>query len=184
VAAVLALLAAVGLGGAAWLSTWTALLPLLPLAGLGLYQLRADQEHQGRQLWPQLAGALGLTAGAATLAVAGGLPWRIALALWGCLAARHLVTIPFVRWRLRQQRGQGGNGYRELAWHAAALLLAVGGWQQGWWGWFVAAAFGLLAGRAAQGWLTRRAVLKPATLGYRELAIGLLCALLIGLAWK
>ncbi|HWQ15680.1 MAG TPA: YwiC-like family protein, partial [Roseiflexaceae bacterium] len=81
---------------------WQALALAVPLAHA---QLIFDLRKQSRGLLPEVAGAWALSASAPAITLAAGAPLAPALAIWAVLAARALVSILYVRARLRRLRG-------------------------------------------------------------------------------
>jgi hypothetical protein len=86
-------LAAVALvsAGPAWL------VPVALAAPLVAVELWFDVRSRGRRLVPELCGAAGMAALAASVAVAGGAPVTVAGVAWALLAARSIAAIPYVR---------------------------------------------------------------------------------------
>lgn len=107
------------------------LFPLALALPLGVVQLAYDFTGRSRALLPELSGATAMAALASSLALAGGWPLPLALALWAILAARVLPTILYVRARLRAARGEqraaGMIIFTHLLACAAALLLVLKG---------------------------------------------------------
>jgi len=102
---------------------WWPLLLAGPLVGVELW---FDMRSRSRRLIPELAGAVGVSAVAAMIALAGGSASRLALGLWLILAARVLTSVPFVRGRIaalhRRPVAAGGLVLADLA----ALVVAAG----------------------------------------------------------
>jgi hypothetical protein len=73
----------------------------VPLVGVELW---FDMRSRSRRLIPELCGAIGIAAVAASIALAGGTSARFAIALWLVLAARAVATIPFVRTQIGRLR--------------------------------------------------------------------------------
>ena len=72
-------------------------IPLLFALPLFLTELWYDARSRGRRLVPELCGAVGISAVVASIAVAGGESWTLAVALWLVLAARAVASVPFAR---------------------------------------------------------------------------------------
>jgi hypothetical protein len=98
--AVLAVLAVAATVRAGW--TW--LVPVGIAVPLVAVELAFDMRSRGRRLIPELCGATGISAVAASVALAGGVDARLAFALWLVLAARALASIPFVRIQIERLR--------------------------------------------------------------------------------
>jgi hypothetical protein len=71
--------------------------PLLLALPLFAIELWYDARSRGRRLVPELCGAVGISAVATAIALAGDASWRLALALWIILAARAVASVPFAR---------------------------------------------------------------------------------------
>ena len=97
----------VALGVAALWSAGTEwLVPVLIAVPLVAVELWFDIRSRSRRLVPELAGAVGIAAVAASITVAGDEGWRLAVALWMVLAARAVASIPYVRTQIvRTRRG-------------------------------------------------------------------------------
>jgi len=93
------------LGGAA---LWTAgagwLVPALIAVPLVAVELWFDIRSRSRRLVPELAGAVGIAAVAASITLAGDESWRLALAMWMIIAGRAVASIPFVRTQITRMR--------------------------------------------------------------------------------
>ena len=149
---------------------WTWLVPFVLAAPLFAVELWFDVRSRGRHLVPELFGAIGITAAAAAIIIAGGEPARLAVAAWVVLAARALASIPFVRTQILRLRHDAPLGATDAFQIAAALAavaatfvddrVAVG-----------AAAVVLLA--VVQMAALRRPVPPAKVLGMRQLAMGL-----------
>jgi hypothetical protein len=88
----------VALVGAAMVSSphsfWWPALAAAPLVSLELW---FDARSRSRRLVPELAGAVGISAAAAVIVLAGGHPTTEAVGAWLILAARSITAIPFMR---------------------------------------------------------------------------------------
>ena len=124
----IALVELISLVGAAGLAVaaagWTWLVPFAVAAPLFAVELWFDVRSRGRRLIPELCGAIGITAAAAAIVIAGGEPARLAVAVWAVLAARALASIPFVRTQIRRLRHAAPLGATD-AFQVAAALGAV-----------------------------------------------------------
>ena len=97
------------------------LLPLALSAPLALVQLWQDAAGRSRGLLPELAGSVAMGSVAASIALAGGATWPLALGLWAVLAARFVPAIIYVRARLAALHGKRVAHLPSLVAHAAAL---------------------------------------------------------------
>ena len=119
--ALIALLGALAVAGSGW--PW--LVPLaaaLPLVGVELWY---DIRSRGRRLAPELAGAVGICAVAAAIAIAGDAGTRLAMALWLILAARAVASIPFVRTLIARLHGRAASPATSDAAQAIGALVAL-----------------------------------------------------------
>jgi len=97
----------------------------MPLVGVELW---FDLRSRSRRLAPELCGAVGIAAVAASIALAGGADARLAIGLWIVLAARSIAVIPFVRVqidRLRHGSASVALSDRAQILGAAAAIAAV-----------------------------------------------------------
>lgn len=93
-------LSALWSAGAEWL------IPVVIAVPLVVLELWFDIRSRSRKLVPELAGAVGIAAVAASIIVAGDGGWRLAAAAWMVLAARAVASIPYVRTQIvRTRRG-------------------------------------------------------------------------------
>jgi hypothetical protein len=166
----LAVLVALGVGAlvaAGW--TWL----IAPAAAVPLFavQLWFDVRSRGRRLTPELCGAVGITAVAAAIVVAGGEHTRLAMAVSLILAARALGSIPFVRTQIvRLRRGHAPTAVSD-AFQAAAVVTAVAAavvHRP-----VVAGTSAVVLLAAAQLIWVRRPVPPVKVLGVRQMAVGL-----------
>ena len=178
VALVFCVLGALGFGGAVALAGFEMLVPLLLAVPLAVVLFASYLTNRGRDLLPELAGAVALAVSAASVALAGGESLDLALALWAILAARDVPSILYVRARLRLERGKphapaavwAANGLAV----AGVLALVLAG---------AAPVLGLVAMivlliRAAHGLSPYRGGGRPQTIGFLEMGYGLLTVIL------
>jgi hypothetical protein len=88
---VVAVVVALVRAGPDWLAPFAVALPLFAV------ELAFDARSRGRRLVPELCGAVGICAVAASIAIAGGESGTLAIALWLVLAARAAASVPFAR---------------------------------------------------------------------------------------
>lgn len=152
--------------GAAWL------VPVLIAAPLVAVELWFDIRSRSRRLVPELAGAIGITAVAASITVAGGGSWRLAVALWMVLTARAVASIPYVRTQIvRMRRGSSPLGTTDMFQLAGAAFgfaaIAIDSR-------VLVGAVALAALAAAQSIAIRRERIPPVkVIGLRQMAAGL-----------
>jgi hypothetical protein len=77
--------------GVDWVVPFAIALPLFAV------ELWFDARSRSRRLVPELCGAVGISAVAASIAIAGGESAALAAALWLVLAARAVASVPFAR---------------------------------------------------------------------------------------
>lgn len=82
---------------------WWPLLSALPLSGV---QLWFDAHNKGRNLLPEISGAMAMGAVAAGIGLAGGIEPKLAIGLWLVLAMRSLAAIYYARAQVRRARGE------------------------------------------------------------------------------
>jgi hypothetical protein len=165
---VLALLA----GAAVWSAGVAWLLPVLvasPLVAVGWW---FDVRSRSRRLAPELAGAVGMAAAVASIVIAGGREWRLAIALWMVLAARAVASIPYVRTQIvRLRRGTaplGTTGLFQLAGVGVGFAAIVVDRR------VLLGAVTVAAVAIAQSIAVRRAHVPPVrTIGVRQMVAGL-----------
>lgn len=174
-------LALIGLLGVAalLLAGWVWLVPVLLAAPLVIVEWSYDSRGRGRRLVPELAGAAGIAAVAATIALAGDASWSLAAALWMILAARAIGSIQFVRVQIaRLRRGAGDIRRSDLAQLAAVLVAAVAATVEPR---VVPGAIAIAVMASLQTWWVRTAPIAPRQLGFTQLGLGLGVTLATGL---
>jgi hypothetical protein len=177
----LALLALVAAFATAHAGFW---LPLALAAPLGLIQLRLDLDSRGREMMPELLGAVALTSLAASMLLAGGFSTLAALVAWLILAVRGTVSVLYVRARFRLDRGLDPR--LGLAWasHISGLLLLAALASLGLAPRLAAFAFAMLLARALVGLSRFRRPVRPQTIGLQELALGLATVVLLAFGYN
>jgi hypothetical protein len=175
----LALLVAIAFAraGAEWC---VPLLVALPLFGTELWY---DARSRSRRLVPELCGAVGISAVAAAIALAGGTSWELAIALWTILAARAVASVPFARVQvLRLRSTPPSTAASDLAQVSALVVAAIA----------VAVEPSVLAGALTVGMVAlvqfawSRGPARPAkVVGFSQLGFGLtvVAATAIGVTW-
>ena len=158
-------------GVTVWQAGWSWIVPVIVATPLVAVELWFDVRSRGRRLVPELCGAMGIAAVAASIALAGGETGRLAAALWLVLAARAVGAIPFVRVQIfRLRRGSACRWHSDVAQGAALLVAAVA----------VVLDRSLLAGALAvvvvavvQSVWVRRPPIAAKRLGMRQMVVGL-----------
>jgi hypothetical protein len=155
-----------------------ALGPAVPFAVLAL-----ALEWTGHpRAWPaELAAPLALGAVPAAMALAQGWPVPAALGLWGALATRIVPTVPYIRARVRLDRGERTTLVWPLMLQLAGILWAAWLARQHVAPRLVIVAAVLLALRAAYGLSPWRPRSRVMVLGLTEVAFGLATVALIAM---
>ncbi len=171
-------LAAAGSGQWGW---W---IPLVAAAPLAAAQLAYDARHQGRQLLPELLGAVALSSVVAAEMRAAGVPFGPCLAAWAVLASKAVGAVLYVRSRLRYDRGLVSDRMAALASHLFALLLAFALARVGYAPWVVVPAFAWFLARAAYGLSPLHTPVRPQKVGIQEMAYGFSFVLLLAIGYR
>ncbi|HEX7096836.1 MAG TPA: YwiC-like family protein [Acidimicrobiales bacterium] len=113
------------IAGAALLADGSFWVPLVVAAPLVLLELWFDMRSRSRRLVPELAGAVGVCAVAASIVLAGGGDSRLAAAVWLVPAARVATSIPFVRAQIARLHGRATAPARLLVADAIGVAIAA-----------------------------------------------------------
>lgn len=174
--ALIATLSALILGG------WRPFVPFALAAPLLLLFMYYDQ-RPGRHWQAELSAPVAFSAVVMSVALAGGFPWLVSLALWGFMVARAVPAILFVRARLRLDKGKPISPWGTVAAHILAAvavgLMVLPGWLP------TTAAFAavMLLGRAIWGLSVYRWRSSIKALGFLETGAGLLSVLLVAIGF-
>ncbi len=152
------------------------LAPLLIAVPLALIQVGYAARNQGRAMLPEISGAWALGASAAMIGLAGGLTEGTAFLLWLVMAVRALISIMYVRVRLRRARHESAQIGGALILHVAAVLGFALLWLMGVVGAALPMGFGVLLVRAAKG-LIAPADVPTKVIGFTEMGYGILIAI-------
>lgn len=160
-------------------------LPILAAVPFALFQIGAASRNQGREMLPELIGAVVLGATAAAIVLASGDHYLAAFTLWLILALRSVPSILYVRARLRLERGEAINYAGVIAAHGVglvigAVLVAGGGTH-----WLTLVSLGLLLFRAVRGLSAWRTPVPAKVIGIWEMIYGfaLVALVAIGMRW-
>lgn len=162
-------------GSAAVAGSWP-LVPFLAVIPFGAVQIYFDASRQGRQLLPELLGAVAISASAPAILLAGGFEVAAAGAFWLVFIARLIPSIIYVRERLRLEKGKSFSRMVPLLSHATALLLV------GSLAFFrmvpmlAAFAMAVLSFRAIEGLSSGRIKMKAMQIGIMEVIFGVVTA--------
>lgn len=150
------------------------LTPLIPAAGLGLFQFAQDVKGSGRRTAPELCGAAAMSLLAASIVLAGnGEPLRAALLSLG-IALQAMTAVLYASARVRLERGLKVNRAAPYLGHVGALGVWGGLILSGLAGWPAAAAFGLLAARCVWGLSCHRSPKRASMVGVQEVGYAVL----------
>lgn len=150
---------------------WTWLAPLLIAGPLVAVELSFDIRSRGRRLLPELCGAVGITAVAASIVLAAPRSGALAAGVWLVLAARAVGAIPFVRVQImRLRRGQGPVWQSDVAQVVSLAVAAVAVIVHRP---MLPGAVGVATLVVMQSVWVRRAPLPAKQIGLREMGIGL-----------
>ena len=167
----LAVLVALVASGVADAGTWW-LIPVACALPLFAVELWFDVRSRGRRLVPELCGAVGISAIAASIVIAGGGDRRLAVAVWMILAARSLASIPYVRTQIARTRRKAASLATTDAFQftgAGLAVLAVAVDDR-----VLVGAGVVMAAALAQSIATRRAgIAAVKVIGLRQMAISL-----------
>ncbi len=170
--------ATIGLVGAVISSGFEPLSPfvfVLPLVGVQIFD---DVSRRGRQLLPEVLGAVSISASAAAIALAGGRSWSIAVSLWVVFVARSVPSIFYVRSRLLLEKGKPYSRTGSTIAHFVAVAVVGVFTYAGLSSFLALGAMSGLLWRSLAG-LSGRRKLKAMQIGIREVLYGILTVLLI-----
>jgi YwiC-like protein len=170
-------------GWAVAFAGWSWLAPVMIAGPLVAVESSFDIRSRGRRLLPELCGAVGITAVAASIVLAAGRSGGLAAGVWLVLAARAVGAIPFVRVQImRLRRGQGPVWQSDMAQVVSGAVAAVA----------VIADRRLVTGLASvvvlavtQSVWVRRAPIPAKQVGLRQMAMGLalVAVTAVGVLW-
>jgi hypothetical protein len=152
------------------------------VAPLGLVQLRYDLRNRGREVLPELVGAVALSASTPLVALLGGAPAVVAFASGTLIALRSLSAIVYVRARLRRARGLPAGRTPAVLSHVLALAVAVALAGAGLGPRLGVAAFVLLAARAVHG-LGPAPPVRAQVVGVQEVVWGIVTVVLLAVGY-
>ena len=162
---------------------WSWLAPVAIAAPLIVVEVSFDIRSRSRRLVPELCGAAGITAVAASIVLASGRDAALAAGVWLVLAARALGSITFVRVQIqRLRRGHASVWPSDLAQVAAVAVAATAvlADQR-----LMLGAVGVVLLAAAQTVWVRLAPIPAKRLGLRQMALGmaLVTVSAVGVLW-
>jgi hypothetical protein len=172
-----------GLALAVALAGWKIILPLLMALPLVLAMLASTVRNRGRDLIPELAGASALAMTASGIALAGNAPAQTAFALWVILTARDLPSILYVRARLRLEKDKPFSWTLVFLANLIAVLTVLALVWLGYVPLLAVLALLILFARALYGLSPYRRRVRTQTIGFLEMAYGLLVVIAAALGY-
>jgi hypothetical protein len=168
---------AIGFVGTILVSGWLPLMPYAVVLPLIAFQIFSDVLRKGRQLLPEVSGAVTISASAAAIALAGSQSWAIAATLWVIFVSRAVPSILYVRNRLLLEKGKNHSTAIPNAAHIAALIVVCVLSYYGLSPALTIFAMLMLLWRAVAGLAPGRKKLKTMQIGVREIVYGALTVL-------
>ena len=159
--------------------------PMIAGLILSLAQLMLDFKNQGRSFLSETAGGSAVSSLAAVILIAGGKPSGTAFAIWGLLCLRIFASVTYVRNKLRLAKGREYSPGQVFWVHGLALTLLLVFTRVHFVPWPVTLGFTALCLNAALGMLKYQVPVKARTVGFQQMAFGILYSLCIILGyWK
>jgi hypothetical protein len=158
--------------------------PLIGLLALASVQMVYEFSNRGRELIPEVAGALALGGIAPAMALAAGWSMEAALPLWVILGVRSLVSVAYVRSRLRLEKGKPASQGIAVGVHVIGVLLLALLAAADIVPWLSVVAGLVLLARAAHGLSRLRRPTQAIVIGFLEMAYGLITVLLVAAGYR
>ena len=160
------------------------LLPILLALPLMLIQFRYDVQNKGRDLVPEICGAVALGAIAPSIALLDGWDFLPALALWLVIGLRVVPAVLYVRARLRLERDKPAAILLANLSHGLAVIVSIPFVLIGDVPLVVPITLGMLTLRSLWGLSSfRKPASRPAVIGIQEMVYGLLFAVVAGIGY-
>jgi hypothetical protein len=172
-----------GLALAVALAGWQIVLPLFMALPLVLAMLASYVQNRGRELIPELAGASALATTASGVALAGGISPQTAFALWVILTARDLPSILYVRARLRLEKDNPFSWPLVFLANMIAVIVVLALVLLDFAPLLALLALIILFARALFGLSPYRRRVRTQTIGFLEMAYGLLVVIAAALGY-
>ena len=153
---------------------WWVFYPFAVAAPLALQQTALDLSKKSRDLLAELTGAVAISSSVAAIALAGGLGWPAAVALWAVFVGRFIPSILYVRNRLLLEKGKPYERVQPIASHFISLLMIIGLAMIGFASWLTVGMFAFLAARCIHGLSPYRVKMKAMKIGVWEVIYGTL----------
>jgi hypothetical protein len=172
-------LAAAGAVGAIVTADAWVFYPFAVAAPLALQQTVFDLSRKSRNLLAELTGAVAISSSVAAIALAGGLGWPAAVALWAVFVGRFIPSILYVRNRLLLEKGKSFQRLEPIASHVLSLVVIVGLAVIGFASWLTVGMFVFLTVRCIHGLSEYRIKMKAMKIGVWEVIYGTLTVISI-----
>ena len=171
--------AAVGVVGAAMTAGAWAFYPFAVAAPLAIQQIFLDLSTRGRSLLAEITGAVAISSTVAAIALAGGLGWPAAAALWAVFVCRFIPSILYVRDRLNLEKGKPFDSVGPILSHVISLAVVAGLAVFGFASWLTVGMFAFLAARCVYGLSEYRVKMRAMQIGVWEVIYGALTVISI-----
>jgi hypothetical protein len=181
---VFAAIAALGFLGARAAGGFAPIVPLLIALPLFALQAVFDAANRSRERFVEISAPAALAAIAPAIALAGGWTPVQAAALWLIMIARAIPAIIYVRARLRLERGEVFGRGAAIGSHIVALAAGVALAAADLAPVLGAVALGILLIRAAYGLSDLRQPAAPKTIGFQEVAFGLMFVVVSAIGYR
>ncbi|MEO8265439.1 MAG: YwiC-like family protein [Ilumatobacteraceae bacterium] len=162
---------------------WSWLVPVVVAGPLVAIELSYDIRSRGRRLLPELCGAIGIGAVAASIVLAAHRSSGLAIGVWLVLAARAVGAIPFVRVQImRLRRGQGPVRQSDMAQVFAVAIATLAAFADGR---LLPGLVGVVVLAVTQAVWVRRAPIPAKRVGLRQMVLGLalVAVTAVGVLW-
>lgn len=163
-----------GIAGSLAFAERSSLIPFALVLPLAAYQVYCDVSRHSRELLPEVTGAVAMSSSAAAIALAGGLPWQSAAAIWFLFIARLIPSILYVRNRLRLEKGKDFSVLMPAAAHCIGLAGVTAFAANGFMPLLALPVFTLLLARSVFGLSRYRTRMKAVKIGIWEVIYGAL----------
>ena len=151
-------------------------IPFILSVPIVIYLLIQDAARKSREMLSELLAAAVLAASISSLAIAGGLGYTLAAALWLTMLARLIPSVLYVRSRLRLEKGKDYSVLIPVLSHGLALAVVAYIWYAGLGSALTTTAAGFLLVRSITGLSKYRSKLSAKQLGVREVIYGVVYA--------
>lgn len=157
---------------------------LLLAVPFALLQIGFELRNQVRHALAEISGAIALAALAPSILLISGWEWSLAMGLWAVLVIRVVVSILYIRARLRLEKGKPAHAAVVLITHLIGLIGLTGLLVTSLSHWLNLIGGLVLLIRAGLGVSPFRTPTPAKVIGFREIAYGLIVALLAGIGMR